>query len=74
MGDPPFDYGAPRHDWNIEDIEWDQNEVRAELRASRSPDASAEASSAAQQVPSCCIAVHTAGTHCMVQMQDMLCV
>ena len=51
MGDPPFEYGAPRHDWNIEDIEWDQNEVRAELRASRSPDASAEASSAAQQVP-----------------------
>lgn len=49
MGDPPFNYGAQRHDWNIEDIDWDPNEVRAELRPSRSPDASAEVSSAAQQ-------------------------
>lgn len=37
MGDPqggPFDYGGPRgaHEWSIEDIDWDPNEVRGEPR------------------------------------------
>lgn len=50
MGDPPFEYGAPRQDWNIEDIEWDPTEVRAELRTACSVDPDASASSAAQAV------------------------
>lgn len=41
-----------RHDWNISDITWDRNEMRAEMRGERSPEQSAGASSA-QQVPIC---------------------
>ncbi|CAL8463580.1 g3114 [Coccomyxa elongata] len=52
MGEPPLEYGAPRQDWNIEDIEWDPTEVRAELRTARSVDPDASASSAAQAVAS----------------------
>ena len=41
-----------RHDWNISDITWDRNEMRAEMRGERSPEQSAGASSA-QQVLFC---------------------
>jgi len=37
-----------RHDWNINEITWDRNEMRAEWRGERSPDQSAGASSAQQ--------------------------
>ena len=55
MGDPPFEYGGPRQDWNIEDIDWDPTEVRAELRTMGSVDPDASASSAAQAVSIRCL-------------------
>ena len=56
----PIGFGGPRHDWSIEDIEWDQNEVRAGVQRSKSPEGSGGASSAQQAVSSAQQAVSSA--------------